>query len=366
MTEQELIESTPGVTQPEIDHRMAWYDVVNQVGAGERRDSKDWRQFMPPFLWQQWMPKCTAMAARAIDFAVNKAFDKELPTITSSYLFFASGGGKNGNSIIAPLLYLKNNPVPFSDDIAELDPNFYSFNSWEKMKADGLIASSAALARGEAAKLAGVSQIAAMDLITAIDAMEYSPLSVAVPVYKGYFDAMNGWQEQANPPWHNVAVSKLFANGDMEVFDSLTVSSSFDGFHKLPADYTRSSFCSVRDLPSNWKEKQKSWLEQQFPFAYTGYGKPRLPLIDEQTIALELRKLIEDPRQDPRIRTLAGKYWIVLVSAATYGGYSYYVVQNGKKYFSYGANGSDLANLLYGFMRTGKWGMNLDRPRNQQ
>lgn len=358
--------NNPGALIPRIDPRQPHYDMLHEIVGGET-ESRDWREHLPPFKWQSWYPFCTAFTARAIIHAINKAFDYKSPEISPAHLFFASGGGKSGNTIIAPFLYAKDHgailerfkPMPSAGD--------FTYNTWDnKLKPYCLDVSDEAIQQSAEQKVEGVSWVPGNDRAAAIDAMEYSPLSVAIPVHEGYFTAMSGWKERKDPSWHNVPVSKIHNDGTITVFDSLTVKAGFDGYHDLPEDYPRSFYLSVRDLPTGWQDHQQQTLEQMFPAAYHQYGQPRLSLTVEQIRAQQVRALIESPEQDPRIRTLAGKYWIVLVNAALYGGFSYYVTQNGKKYFSFRDQGSDLANCLYSMLRTGKFPLDLNKLRSQQ
>lgn len=352
-------EMNPGLQVSPVDHRDAQYDAVFPVG-GEIRASKDWSDKMPNFRNQGWIPACTAFATRAIKYALDGGL------VSAIYLFFKSGGWKSGNYAHAPAAEMVANGT--LDEIRKPYPNAndYTYDTWEKLKSDSLETTAEAVEEGKKHKLASYSFVPMSSAQAVVDALEHSPLALCVPIHQGYFTATQGWTPRANPAWHLVALCQRKADGTLVLFDSLGQSANFDGFHELPPDYPVGVAVSVRDLPDDWKERQKTWLETQFPNAYVQYGKPRMPLDVEQTKALKLRKLVES-YPDKGIRGIAARFWIVLLNAWMYGGYSATVVgPDGKDYFAYNENGSDIANALYHYRRTGEFPKTVDLNQPKQ
>lgn len=353
------MDMNPGLIPSPLDQRDAQYDAVFPLG-GDVRDSRDWSSKMPPYRNQGWIPSCTAFATRAVKFALDGGL------VSAIYLFFKSGGWRSGNYAHAPAAEMKDNGTLDERFKPYPNPNDYSYDTWEQLKQDSLQASAEAVEDGKRHRLASYSFVPMSSAQAVVDALEHSPLALAVPIHQGYFTATEGWTPRENPAWHLVCLVQRKADGTLKIFDSLGQSANFDGFHELPPDYPVGVAVSVRDLPDDWKETQKTWLERQFPNAYVQYGKPRLPLAEEQRMATKLRSLVES-YPDTGIRSIAARYWIVLVNAYLYGGFSATVIgPDGKEYFAYREHGSDLANCLYHYRRHGTFPLDLDKLRSEK
>ena len=356
----------PGALPPLLNPGAPHYDTVFPVGAATLADSKDWASFMPPFRWQGWYPFCVAFGSTAINYALNLAGDNRRPILSPAWLFFRGGGSPYG-SIVENLAAVERNVgVVYEADKPMPTLDAFSYSTWDKLQEYAENVPDAALAKAAENKLAGNSYVDPNNLPAVIDALAHSPIGIVVPVHHNYFDAMNGWTPSAKPELHYVVLRQQLADGTRRIFDSLTQKQGFDGFHDLPADYPVNFGMSYRDLPTGWQATQAQTIQQQYAAAYNHYGQPRLPLVQEQALATKLRTLVES-YPDTGIRTIAGKYWIVLVNAALYGGYSYTVKgPDGRDYFAYGSHGSDLANALYQYRRTGKFPFDFNKLRSEQ
>jgi len=363
----------PGCKPPVVDPRIAQYDAIFPLG-GPVLDSKSWRSMMPPHRWQAPYPFCVSYSFYALIYALNKAYDKREPVISPVHAFFRAGGSRSGSFIDQHAQNGVNEGFVYEED--KVTPSLEKNNlngywpatdaAWEALRIYALKVTNEAIAKAGQNKLKSYSVVSVTNIQATIDALDYTPLVLALPIHNNYQDAMNGWTPKDNPLWHAVVCTQRFADGSWEVFDSLKDSAKFDGFRRLPADYPVGFAMAFRDLPDTWKETQKTWLEQQYPNAYNQYGKPRLPLHEEQRLAFKLRALVES-YPDAGIRTIAGKYWTVLVNAALYGGFSYTVTgPDGLEYFAWRDKGSDIANCLYHFRRYGVFPLNFDRLRTEQ
>ena len=356
----------PGANAPIVDTTQIHYGSVYPVAGGAPVDSKDWSSSMPPFKYQGWVPACTAFATRAIIYCLNKVFDNREAEIDPLWLFFASGGTKNGNYLENPAHTAINQGAVYEQDKPYPDVNAYSYETWDSLRSYALAITPQAIQKALENRLKAISSVDPNNQAEVVDALSHSPLALIIPVYHPYFDAMNGFTISPSPVYHAVTLVKKFADGHIKIFDSLTVTQNFDGFHELPANYPIVAALSYRDLPNDAARVQLSWAQQSYPVAYDHYNLPRLPLEVEQSKAEYLRKLVES-YPDVGIRAIASKFWIVLVNAYLYGGYSAEVTgPDGKLYFAYKEHGSDLANALYQYRRTGQFPFNFDKLRSEQ
>ncbi|MCX6785906.1 MAG: hypothetical protein NTZ18_03600 [Candidatus Komeilibacteria bacterium] len=353
-----------GLILPSVDSRNAIYEDQFLLGGQTKKESRNWSNLMPPKKWQGYFPFCVAYMMRAVIYALNKANDAHEPEISPIGLFFRGGGGPSGSRLDSVANESKDNGAIFELDKPTPDyDNTMGFmlDQWEKLKKYGLDVKPEALERAKYNKIKSFSFVETNNLNSMMDALDYSPLGIAVPVYKNYFFADKGFTASSNPIWHAVMLVKMFNDGSKVIFDSLHYSKDFTGFHILPPDYPVGFAMSYRDLPDDWKNKNIA--KEIFPNAYDRYHKQPIDSEKEKAFALELRRLVET-YPDPGIRTIAGRFWVVMVNAALYGGYSCTVKgPDGKDYFAYKEKGSDLANALYHFRRHGSFPFDFNKLR---
>ena len=357
----------PGYTPEEVDPRVASYEQIfmgGKVVMGISQDSRDVSALLPPFAYQGWIPSCTQHMWRGLVHALNMPEGRRA-LISRIHGFIASGGSLRGNSLQAGGNLGRKQGFVFEVDSPYPDLNKLEYDDWPLIVKQVNDVSPEAIERGEVNKISNFSFIDPNNL----EAMKVEldagrPVGAAGQVFGNWYHAEKGFEPYEGAPWHAFVIAKLFANGTKLIFDSLTQTNlSYSGFHLLPADYPVPYIMSVRDLPDDWRAQQALQLETEFPNVYVRYGKPRASLQVEQAFAIYLRQLVEQEK-DKGIRTLAGKYWVVLVNASFYGNYSWRVTANGRDYLSYGAHGSDLANALYHYRRHGVFPFDFNQPKS--
>ena len=146
-------------------------------------------------------------------------------------------------------------------------------------------------------------------------ALQTSPVMIAIGLGRGY------WSKIAPPPrrisaYHAVVLTGIDDNGNYEIFDSLTVTKNFDGYHKLRSDYPIVYAVSFIDLPNKWKDIQNK--ENAKHGALNHYGEKR-DLAREQGWAAKLSLAIEPHTS---LHGFFGKEWTIAVNALTYGNYT--------------------------------------------
>lgn len=356
----------PGLIPSPVDPRAAQYEAVFELGGPSApRASRSWREFMPAFRWQHSLPTCASHAQTAVQYGMNLEAGEGRLLCSPINLFVRANGSIGGSRLDSNAEVAATTPILESDKPYPAS-GVYSADTWAAMRGYALAVPEGAAERGLPARIKSYQWITPTNTAAILDAMEHSPLVLGIQVHRNYFHADAGWTVLPNAPWHAVVGVEYQADGSWLIFDSLTQSAGYDGFHVLPPDYPVGFAMSYRDMPSTWKEDQRTWLERLYPDAYLHYGLPRKPLAEEQAFAFRLKALVEG-YPDVGIRAIAARYWIVLVNAALYGGFSYSVEgPGGRRYLAYGANGSDLANCLYHFRRHGSFPLDFNRPRSAQ
>src|SRR3990167_5643512 len=183
--------SNPGLKVSPIDPRNAQYEHIFASGEPLAKDSKNWMPQMPPFQYQNWYPLCTAYMMRGIIHAINKAFDFKTPLISPAWLFFKSGGSRTGNTLEAVAQTARELGAVMEYDKSTPQGQEYNWNKWEELKQYSLDVKSDALTRALDNRIKSYSWISKENTNAQIEALDYSHLGLAVPVYKNYFDAMN-------------------------------------------------------------------------------------------------------------------------------------------------------------------------------
>lgn len=200
---------TPGLLHSPVDPRSAQYEAAfGFAGGGDARESRDWSGDMPAFRNQGWMPFCTAWMTRAIIHALNKTQDHREALVAPQWLFFKSGGGKNGNYMNRPAEVAIEQGAVGEEWMPYPNQNDYTYDQWGKLAQDSLAAPTAGLAEAPRNKLASYSFVGTGSVQAQIDALDHSPLGIAVPVLPGYFKAMDGFTPNPTAPWHALTVVK--------------------------------------------------------------------------------------------------------------------------------------------------------------
>jgi len=307
--------------------------------GGNQKLINDWTEYCPPFRYQGPSYWCTAFAGSSIGYIFEKLQNGSSPLFSPIELFYRTGGSMAGNYLLSTAKGMQKSLVN-EEDVPTPIPDRWSAVEFLKYRAQSY-ASEQALKSGERFRLASAATVGTnpSDLRAALSA---SPLYIAVGIGRGYFDKVAPRQTQYSA-YHAVVLSKIEEDGRFKIFDSLTQTQKFDGFHYLAPDYEIIMALSFIDVPENWKAIQAQPTEHG---ALQQYGRRRiLPL--EQQKAEELRAAL---KFHPTVSAAIGRYWTICVNALAYGDYTI----------------QDLLNHYTSIRRTGRPIFNFNRPAHDQ
>lgn len=307
----------------------------------------NWHNQMPPFRYQGPSYWCTAYAGTSIGSAFEKKENGNVVLFSPIELFYRSNGSVTGNYLVNVANAMKDGFV-LEKDMPTVIPDSWGVDVWKKYR-DGSRATDEMRSNGKPYRTKDFA-VVNTDWKSLRRALSQSPLMVAIGIGKSYWADIVPKQSQY-VAYHAVVITDMVedTNGNplyIEIFDSLTQRSDFNGFHKLAADYEIMTALSFIDLPNDWKEKQKEAINAVSADALNHYGNKR-NILAEQMAAAQFSGVI---KHHPSLSALAGKQWTVLVNALVYGRYSM----------------TDLLNHLTNIRRTGKPIFNLNKMRNQQ
>lgn len=306
------------------------------AGAGTK---PDWKAFCPPFRNQGSSTWCTAFAGCAIGYIFEKKENGQAPLFSPMELFYRSGGSVDGNYLIATAKEMTNAFV-LDSVVTTPIPNLWGPDQWSRYKAIAQ-ATQDAIAFGKKFKLKSLAVVGTTKTNLQAALID-SPLMILIGVGKGY------WNNPAPTvgsysAYHCVVLVDIDEQGNYVIFDSLSYKAGFDGFHTLSPDYDILAAFSFIDIPDNWQDIQNQKLQEYVPGPLQNYGKKRSLEVEISVV----KQLLAAVKQNPSVRALIGRDWIICVNAIAYGGYD---VQ-------------DILNQYTNIRRTGKSLFNINLPR---
>jgi hypothetical protein len=280
------------------------------AGGGE---SVDWKKYLPPFRYQGSSWWCTAFANTDIASAFEKKESGQTVLFSPYELFYRTGGSLYGNTLLnaarginESLVLEEYKPTPV--------PTSWNQAIYDKYKSEAKV-NDWMIEQGKKYRVKSFA-IVSPDPDSMIEALRVSPLSIAIPTGKGYWDKVAP-KTGKRVSTHNVVLSGVTDNG-WEIKDSLKGYPNFDGYHVLAPDYEILYAVSFIDLPNDWQAIQEKAKQDEYGGALEHYGKKRSMRaeIDAATIltrALEINFTLKG---------VMGKEWTIAINAFAYGGYS--------------------------------------------
>jgi len=343
----------PGLKLDKIDDRLAQYDLIFDAPMGGETElggggSKDWSKYFDDFFPQYKYPTCVAVTARNVKRAVQKAQGIANIEISPWHLFSSIPNSMRGSYPSDALTYLKGSGAVLERDKPYPGNGDYVWNwtGYKRFIYDGQRIPANARDEMGNYKVEGFSWVNPYYKSLLKDALNHSPLLMAVRMTKDWYNDFvdgRGWTEYL----HLVSLKAIDSNGCYHIHDSLSSFYGFNGNRILDKDYPYIlSAYSIRDLPDDWKERQKNWLYEEFKVCVNHYGQLANP--DKER---EMAKILQDKFKkfnNQSVYEAAGRFWVALVNAVVYGNYSY----------------TDAINFVYHWRRTGEYVFNLNKPRS--
>lgn len=220
----------------------AVYNRIFQIGAAPRA-SKDWRTWAPPRERQYWIPFCVSFSRLNCGETKAKSEGVDI-NLSDRELGVGSGTTIYGNSLEAVSEYFRKTGVrtedqcPFTDQML----NYAGDDIWKKIFDLPPVLPGQRLYQG-----GNHSWVYGQQAM--IDAMDYSPLQIAVGI-DGNWEADGIVQPPVNVQGYH-AVMLLFIDTDGKRYIQDSVGKEFK---ILSPDYPLTGCKSFRDLPENWKD----------------------------------------------------------------------------------------------------------------
>lgn len=298
---------------PRILGELPQYDLV--FGAAEpEKNIPDWNSLMPEFRPQGYSTWCTAFAATNIGSAFNKKETGKEVLFSPYELFYRTGGSYGGNTLVNAAAGMRQGFVLENDKPTPV-PSSWSTSRYQEYK-DQADVSKEALEQGKPYAMKSFVVVPNSPFYLK-KALETSPVMLAIGVGDNYWNTPSP-KRSTYGVYHCNTLTGFDAQGNYEIFESVRPRASYDGRHKLAADYEILYALAFVDLPNDWYEIQSLAKDKTFRFALAHYGQTRnvgMEQICAQDFAIIVRK-------HPTLTALAGKYWTVIVNALTYGEYS--------------------------------------------
>ncbi len=306
---------------------------------------QDWTQYCPPFRYQGPTYYCTAFVATSLGALFERMENGHDVLFSPAELFHRDpyAGSLKGNYLLNAAANARDGFV-FEEDIPTEIPDNWSYTTWARLKNTSQ-ATPTMRERGKPYRTKDHA-IVSPDTFSMKQALADSPLSIAIPIGRGYWDNV-----APNPPaysitaWHNVLLVNIESDGRFKIFDSLTYKKDFDGFHYLAPDYAITYALSFIDLPNTWKKQQDTEQKKEYG-ALDHYGDRRILTIEQNTAI----RLSTELKNHPTLKGYFGREWTMAINAISYGGFSI----------------TDLLNHYTNIRRTGKPIFDLDRKRGDQ
>lgn len=284
-------------------------------------DAIDWSRYAPAFRYQESTLMCTAFAGTAIASMLEKRETGKSLVFSPVELFTRSNGTVNGNSIQATVTAMQEAVMPESKC-----PWISGINEWDglvltllKAYAKASVGTSLKEGKPYAVKQATFVNPDRESMRTAL---ANSPLFAILNVGKGYFN--NPAPATSSGALHAVVITNVANDGKIRIFDSLTQTADFDGFHWLSADFPILYAFGLLDLPNNWQEVQNAIKEASHPNLTLRYGNAK----NAYQEGLTVKALEEAKKKNPTLAAYLVAKWDVYVNAITYGGFSLQDVLN--------------------------------------
>lgn len=233
----------------------AHYEAVFNIGA-EPSESKNWKEFRPPYENQRRTYDCVSFSRNTCAEYIADREGLDWLNLSDLHLAVGSKTSMGGNNLNAPSEYLRKSGVveesfcPYDADMLT-NPK----GTWSRR------AAKVALIPKDAPRFKGGnhSWVVPKNHIMK-DALEHSPLQIAIPLYKTF--RYGGTLYPVGPVlgYHAVVLEHIDADGRRIIFDSLSSEEKV-----LSSNYPISQCKSFRDLPQTWKKKQR-----EFPIFYKG------------------------------------------------------------------------------------------------
>ena len=283
-------------------------------GASPGLTSHDWSPYMPTFRWQEATMMCTAFAGTSAISALTKWGTVYDELYSPLELFVRTNGEIYGNTIANLERGMKAGVTAESDS-----PWVGPVDSWTPFilkltTAYGKATSKPVASRG----IKGLTFISP-DPVSMRRGLITSPLLAIVHVGRGYFDTVAPKVDTGF--LHAMVITHIEADGRIKVFDSLTRSQGFDGFHYLAPDFNILYAYGILDLPNGWQAEQEKLEQAKLP---DRYGRPR-------SLTLEAKiktDLLYARSRNPTHAAYIDKDFTLYLMAVVYGGYSVQDVLN--------------------------------------
>jgi len=229
----------------------AIYDFVfqGQILAG-LRESKNWKQFLPQLELQYWIPFCVTFSRLNCAEAKARSEGLEL-NLSDRVLGVESGTTKQGNHLETVAEWFRKSGTVL-EQVCSFTKEQISdgYNRWNEIYS---LPESVRTAK----RYFGGNHSWVMTKEGMIDALEYSPLQIAIPLISSY-EEYERYGVVPNPApakitaYHAVTLYYIDSIGQYHIYDSCGRT-----FKILASDYSLTGVKSFRDLPQNWKEKNQ-------------------------------------------------------------------------------------------------------------
>ncbi len=276
-------------------------------------DPTDWKEYLPPFRYQGSSYWCTAFANTDIASAFQKKEAGETKLFSPYELFYRTNGQLFGNYLLNAARGISESVVPEEYKPTPV-PNSWGQKVYEEYKA-GAKVNDWVFELGKKYRVKSYA-IVKTDPDSLKAALNVSPLSIAIPIGKGYWGKVAP-KTGKNISTHNVVLSGYSKDGWI-IKDSLSGYPNFDGYHTLAWDYEILMAISFIDLPNDWKEIQDAAKKEVYGGALDHYGKRR-DMTRELQAAESLKMAL---KTHFTLKGVLGAEWTVATNALAYGGYS--------------------------------------------
>ena len=286
---KQMIKHTNTYIPEKIKKENAVYDIIFGAGDLKRTESFNWKEYLPEREIQWWIPFCVSFSrlecAEAVAFKIGIDIN-----FSDRRLGVESGTTKVGNSMDKVSDTFKNKGVD-QEEFTPFTKEMFSegWNAW-----DDIFNLPEAGERYYGGNHSWIWTKSAM-----IDALDYSPLSIAVG------ENNENWENTTvvqNPTrvdfYHCVTLYYIDDEGRYYVRDSLGKE-----FKILNKDYSIKWCKSFRDLPKNWKKNMENEfvkIIKQKDSKAVGFWIPATSEDALKTLALSFGKTIEK-REDGEV-----------------------------------------------------------------
>lgn len=306
----------PPVTGYLLDNEE-WIHALprHELFSGGDGKPVDWSVYAPKFRYQQSTLMCTAFAGCNLASMLNSRETGQEVLFSPIDLFNRAHGGIYGNTIQDTVKAMQEAVMPES-----VCPWTFNIDRWDYTILSLLDAYAGASVNGkmDQGKQYAVKQATLVS--TTANAMQQalavSPLLAIVNVSKGYFD--NPAPPASSGSLHAVVITNVADDGKVKIFDSLTNSNSFDGFHWLAPGFPILYAFGVMDLPNDWENTQKANMQDKFSLVLARYGKP----VDWKLEQKATVSLLDAKQFNPTCASYLVANWQICINAVAYGGYS--------------------------------------------